>query len=88
MDSDNYENAVALITTPLETHSQDDSPFLSLHGKGSSWNVEGMDKMTTEEYYAAINQRNAEIRAFRREKGLSGPRDTDDYLKSLSRRDL
>jgi hypothetical protein len=58
--------------------------FTPFHGQGSTWNIDGMDKMSTVEYYAALNKRNAEIQAYRKQSGLSGPRDVDDYLASLN----
>ena len=58
--------------------------FAPFYGTGGTWNIEGMENMTTEEYYAAINKRNADIKAAR--KGLSGPNEADNYLSSLSKR--
>jgi len=33
------------------------SPFSSLHGLSNTWQIPGMENMTTEQYYAAINKR-------------------------------
>eukprot|EP00981_Chlorochromonas_danica_P015842 scaffold14709_cov268-Ochromonas_danica.AAC.5 len=67
-----------------KSSSLEDNVFSSL--KGGSWKLQGMENMSTKEYYAALNKRNAEIRELRRQQGLSGPGDSDDYIRSLSQR--
>jgi len=60
------------------------SPFSLMHGKSSTWEVDDMDSMTTEEFYDAINKRNAEIRARLK---ASRPRiETEDYFAHLNNR--
>lgn len=62
----------------------DTDSFSAFYGLGNTWNVEGMEDMTKEEYYEALNKRNAKIRAARRAE-TGRPMQTDDYLKSLRR---
>jgi hypothetical protein len=45
--------------------------------------VKGAEKMSTEEYYDAVNARIAAVRNLRKSMGEDGT--TDSYLKSLSK---
>ena len=60
--------------------------FSALQGLSSTWEVEGMDNMTTAEYYAALNKRNMAINAERKKKmGPGYDRNPgDDYIASIS----
>lgn len=71
-------------TSPEVNEKPVTDSFSAFYGLGNTWNVPGMDDMTKEEYYEALNKRNAEIRAARRAETVR-PMHTDDYLKSLSR---
>lgn len=52
--------------------------------RGGSWKVQNMEKMTTEEYYAALNEKMKEVQAKRRAEGF-GKEDSEKYRKSLNR---
>lgn len=57
--------------------------FAAFKGMRSTWEVKGADKMTTEEYYKAVNARILEVKNLR--KSLGEDTTTDSYLKSLSK---
>lgn len=81
--------SIAASNVAEKSTSRDDvpdpsSPFSLMHGKTSTWEVDNMENMTTEEFYDAINKRNAEIRTRLK---ASRPRvETDDYFASLNSR--
>lgn len=56
--------------------------FAAFKGLRSTWEVKGADKMSTEEYYDAVNKKIAEVRNLR--KSIGEDNTTDSYLKSLS----
>lgn len=62
--------------------------FDKLKGLSSTWEVEGMDSMTTEEYYAALNKRNIAINDERKKKAGPGydRNPGDDYIEGLNKR--
>ena len=61
------------------------SPFAPLHGMKSTWQVQNIDNMTTEEYYAEIYRRNREMKDLRmREEGYSRE-SAQDYLSSINK---
>jgi len=62
--------------------------FSGLRGKTSTWEVDGMENMTTEEFYAALNKRNADVRKRLRDSGIvsGGAQQVDDYLAGLNSR--
>ena len=75
---------VAVKSTTKDNVPDPSSPFSLMHGKTSTWEVDNMENMTTEEFYDAINKRNAEIRARLK---ASRPRvETDDYFEHLNSR--
>lgn len=75
---------VAEKSTTKDNVPDPSSPFSLMHGKTSTWEVDNMENMTTEEFYDAINKRNAEIRARLK---ASRPRvETDDYFEHLNSR--
>lgn len=55
-------------------------------GIGSTWNVDGMEQMSTEEYYKAINQRNHEIKALRKKSATYEREPVNGYLNSLNKK--
>jgi hypothetical protein len=61
-------------------------PFSPLHGLKSTWDVPDSDNMTTEQFYAAINKRNVDIRnKLRNEAKKGGAQIVDDYMAGLGR---
>ena len=63
------------------------SAFEELKGLGNTWNIDGMESMTTEEYYAALNKRNSQINEQRRSQNERfGPQQMNSFLQGLSRR--
>lgn len=70
--------------TPI-TEANPDSPFAPLHGLKSTWQVENIDDMTTEEYYQEIYRRNREMKDRRmKEEGFTRE-SAQDYLNSLNK---
>lgn len=61
------------------------SPYSDLHGLSNTWQIAGMDNMTTEEYYAAINKRILDMKDKRRSTEGSSNTMVNDYFDSLSR---
>jgi hypothetical protein len=60
------------------------SPFAPLHGLKNTWQVKGMQDLSTEEYYAAIYRRNRDMKDRRmKEKGYTREA-ASDYINSLS----
>jgi len=57
-----------------------------LAGKKSSWNVDGMSTMDTEQYYKEINNRISNMKAKRKEMGVYEPDPTGSYLEDLNKR--
>jgi len=57
-----------------------------LAGKKSSWNVDGMSTMDTEQYYKEINNRLSNMKAKRKEMGVYEPDPTGSYLEDLNKR--
>lgn len=55
-------------------------------GKGSSWNVPGMQNMDIEQYYAAINQRITDMKNKRKAAGEWDPEPGGSYLDSINKR--
>jgi hypothetical protein len=51
--------------------------------KGNSWQIEGMESMTSDEFYKAINKRNKAIKDKRYQYSPREP--VSDYLSSLSK---
>lgn len=66
--------------------SETDEAFDKLKGKPSTWHVEGMDNMSTQEYYDALNKRNAAVRAQLKITSGSERNSGDNYLDSLSKK--
>ena len=62
-----------------------DSPFADLHGLSNTWQIEGMDNMTTEEYYSAINKRLLDMKKKRKVTDRSSNTMVTDYFESLSK---
>jgi len=55
-------------------------------GVKSTWNVPGMQSMSTEEYYQSINQRITDMKVKRKEMGVYDPEPGRSYLDSLNKR--
>ena len=70
----------------LKKKQTSNTEFSALEGLSSTWEVKGMDDMTTEEYYAALNKRSIDINNERKKKmGPNYDRNPgDDYIASLS----
>jgi len=62
-----------------------DSPYSDLHGLKNTWQMPGMDQMSTEEYYAAINKRILDMKNKRIASEGSSQTMVDDYFDKLSR---
>lgn len=62
------------------------SPFSDLHGLSNTWQMPGMDNMTTGEYYAAINKRIVDMKNKRKFTEGSSNTMVNDYFESLSRK--
>lgn len=62
------------------------SPFSDLHGLSNTWQMPGMDNMSTEEYYAAINKRIVDMKSKRKFTEGSSNTMVNDYFESLSRK--
>eukprot|EP01041_Mallomonas_annulata_P002167 gene2167-4216_t len=58
--------------------------FDALRGVGSTWHVPDSDKMTTEEYYSALNQRLADVKSKLSAEGLLGTGKGDVYIEMLN----
>lgn len=83
------DHAQGIETANYLSEAQDQSQysgraFDSFKGLGSTWRVPGMDSMTTEEYYDALNKRNSQIRAAR--KATESRYHMDDFLNNLTRK--
>eukprot|EP00526_Cylindrotheca_closterium_P015162 CAMPEP_0113612650 /NCGR_PEP_ID=MMETSP0017_2-20120614/6214_1 /TAXON_ID=2856 /ORGANISM="Cylindrotheca closterium" /LENGTH=251 /DNA_ID=CAMNT_0000521701 /DNA_START=65 /DNA_END=820 /DNA_ORIENTATION=+ /assembly_acc=CAM_ASM_000147 len=61
----------------------DGSGFGLAKGTANTWNLEGMDSMTPEEYQAAIQASISARQAQRKEQGVYGNRSTNDYMRNL-----
>lgn len=83
-NSNSISNKPNSVNTVKEKLKEENNPFANFAGLGSSWRIEGMENMTKEEYYEALNKRNAEIREARRRE-MSRPYNTDSYMSELSR---
>ena len=78
-----YLSLLLFISSGSSTSSPSSSnAFAAFKGLRSTWEVKGADKMSTEEYYKAVNARIAEVRNLR--KSIGEDTTTDSYLKSLS----
>ena len=63
------------------------SPYAPLHGLSNTWQIEGMDKMSTEEYYQKINERNTEMKQLRKKRGEPiGSQATESYFELLNKK--
>ena len=63
------------------------SPFADLHGLSNTWQMPGMDNMTTDEYYAAINKRIQDMKNKRKAApGFNSATMVSDYFDSLSKK--
>ena len=62
------------------------SPFAAFHGHRNTWQINGSDNMTTEEYYQEIYRRNRAIKDLRQqEKGFTREAG-QDYLESINKK--
>lgn len=61
------------------------SEFSALHGLKNTWEMPGMDNMTTDEYYAAINARIVSMKNKRKQTPGNSNTMVNDYFESLSR---
>ena len=84
---------VKSVQPPSNSISQNKSPskngeFDELKGLSSTWEVEGMENMTTEEYYSALNKRNIAINDERKKRAGPGydRNPGDNYIEGLSKR--
>jgi hypothetical protein len=68
-----------------EDEPDPNSPFADLHGLSNTWQMPGMDHMTTEEYYAAINKRIVDMKNKRKFTEGSSNTMVNDYFESLSK---
>lgn len=73
---------------PKSTEAPDpNSAFSPLHGLSNTWQIEGMDQMSTEEYYQKINERNTQMKQMRKAKGEPyGSAATEDYFAFLEKK--
>eukprot|EP01040_Poterioochromonas_malhamensis_P003882 gene3882-4149_t len=60
--------------------------FSSMSGLRTTWNLPGMENMTTEQYYKALNDRNLRIQQARKEAGDQRPDEYQHFITSLSRK--
>lgn len=70
---------------PSEETPDPDSPYSAMHGLSNTWQIAGMDNMTTEEYYKAINKRIVDMKDKRRSTEGSSNTMVNDYFDSLSK---
>ena len=56
-----------------------------MHGLSNTWQIAGMDNMTTDEYYKAINKRIVDMKDKRRSTEGSSNTMVNDYFDSLSK---
>lgn len=84
--STSMTSTITSTTSPKKAGVTSDEAFNSLKGKSSTWHVEGMDSMSTEEYYDALNKRNSAVRAELKITSGSERNSGDKYLDSLSKR--
>lgn len=61
------------------------SEFSDLHGLSNTWQMPGMDNMTTDEYYAAINARIVSMKNKRKQTPGNSNTMVNDYFESLSK---
>jgi hypothetical protein len=75
------------VRAPVKQPEDDgkESAFDALKGLKSTWEIPGSDYMTTEEYYAAINKRIADMKKKRRQIEGHTATMVQDYFDSLSR---
>lgn len=85
-DPVNVRNIDSVVLAHLNgTEKMEEPVFSSLHDKKSTWEIDGMESMSTEEYYAALNKRNADIRArLRKNAKGGGAQQVDSYINSLN----
>lgn len=62
------------------------NPFEGFSDLRSTWNVPGMDDMTTDQYYSALNDRNRRIQEARKESGDHRPDEYQHFIATLSRK--
>jgi hypothetical protein len=62
------------------------SDFGAFRGLRSTWEIQGMDTMTTEEYYNALNKRNSEISRERRRSSTHESNSGATYIESLNKK--
>ena len=67
-----------------ETVGTPSDPFAALHGKKSTWDIDGMEDMNTTQFYEALNKRNADIRALLKANQDMPGGGTHEYLESLN----
>ena len=70
---------------PSEDEPDPNSPFADLHGLSNTWQMPGMDHMTTDEYYKAINKRIVDMKNKRKSSEGSSNTMVNDYFESLSK---
>jgi hypothetical protein len=63
-----------------------DSPFAPLHGMGNTWQLKGMEQMTTEEYYDGIYKRMAVMKDLRQKDEGYTRESSRDYLDSINQK--
>lgn len=86
INNSNIENETKVTSSETAPASEGiDAEFDAFRGLKSTWQVPNSEKMSSEEYYAAINRRNAEIRAIRRASGR-GLEESKQYLENLSKK--
>ena len=74
---------------PSNTSEKPDpnSPFSAFHGMRNTWQIQGMENMSTNEYYKAITDRQTQIRVQRMaQEGIRHREPLNDYYESLSRK--
>mmetsp|Transcript_21041 Transcript_21041/g.19172 ORF Transcript_21041/g.19172 Transcript_21041/m.19172 type:complete len:231 (+) Transcript_21041:151-843(+) len=65
---------------------EEKSTFANYFKGTSSWVIPGMDKMTTEEYYQAINKRIEDIKNIRKAEGTYDRQTSESYFESLNKK--
>ena len=68
------------------TEADPKSAFAPLHGVRNTWQIKGMESMTTEEYYDNIYKRMAVMKELRQKENGYTRESTRDYLDQINKK--
>lgn len=81
-----FSVAASQIAADGRVQTKETDVFSPLYGMKSTWQIPGMESMTTAEYYDAINRRNSEIKAMMKARPDYDRNPGASYLESLEKK--